>query len=561
MHPEQFYTDTPDQWREVLRFAKVLKQGLSRGRVRTVAPYPNGAPPMEGSIYDPLLFGRVDDPNFEGWGLIRVHHVVHPACMVKIAELLKLTVEQVRSIAWWQGTIWPDGRYAPRPFMTGLRSGPGLLRKQLERISFDSEMADLGLHPRELVLDVLPVPPRHFRPPVEAPGKLFRAGSDDMLYNAMVLQAGIIDFFSENKGEESAALQLLFEEQSVLPLQQLLEQLIHSYRMGRDRSRWELEVAWRLALPENDRVQTEQDRPEFPDYALPEMLPVEIDREEVRLWLQQIKTPVRLLNLDADRLLVQYLDRSEIRRIPDWTLLGQWETRGALLGISQDEDHLVYFHLGHLLVYVISTATWLESWTGEGFVFADAFEHETAYLVNLDAEEIIRLLEVNDTPWSVVRSRNGKYIWLEDRDANGGIYGCESGWLLAEPGFLELRQDPPFLSPEGQVMVLSSSAMEIMEEALVEQTAIYDALDMGNRVQQSAFELRANQWWIFAFNILWINREPIWRTDMPITAAAFDDGGQHLYLANRDELRVLRLNGRGHPEHVQRIPIGKAGTL
>lgn len=556
MTPQEFYTQTPSDWIKILRFVRDLQEGLSRGLAHKVSPYPNLGrhKTLEGSIYDPNIFGTVDGDN-GGWGHIRVRNVVHPACIEKIAELLGLTPLQVRQVAWWQGTIWPDGRFATRPYMTGLRSGPAFLRKQLERLATPPDLEELGFTPSDLVLDILPVPPRNVRPSVAAPGGLLRAGSDDMIYNALVLQAGIINFFQDSQGSESPGLSLLFEEQSVLPLQRLLEQLIHTYSVGRAQSRWELEKSWMMQMPLEFEGGSgaDQDLPEFPDVALPEMLPTEVD--EVRQRIEQSKVPLRLLPLANQLLWVQYIDRAELRRWPGGEVVETRPTKGRLLGMDASEQYLVYLLMGHLLVHDYASQQWLEAFPGEDFVFADAFDQESGYMCSLGKGELIRLLELRDAPVEVVRSRDGKFLWLEDKDANGGIYGADSGWLLAEPGFLELPHDPPFLTPDGAVTVLSRSAMEIMEEVLQESIRSYEELALDSELQQTAFCLRADQWWIFAFNILWIDQKAIWRTDMPITCAGFSEDHRHLFLANREEIRILRLNGLGHPEHLERIAL------
>lgn len=554
MQPGEFFTDRPEQWRMVLDFVRRVKEGRSAGCASETGRFPSAwqEGKTKNTIWDSELFGDLEGGKENArWGHLQVHHAVHPVCFGPIGELLGLSAEEVRLICWWRGTVI-EGEYASMSFPTDHASGPRFLKELLSKLPLEDLPFSLDVHPSELVFDVLPIPPRWMRPPKAAHGQTLRPAPEDLLFNALVFQSKIVEFFWEDEDEEVPSLRLLFEHQSSMPIQRLLEQVVHLYRSPKGGNRWDFERSWSLNLPAGEGEEgVYGEDPEMPDVIHPGILSQEWEDENMALWVRKRQVPLKLFPIGDGRLFVQFEDRILVLGGLEGDLLKTVSTFGQLLGLAEDEAHLYYKYFGQLCILNLDSEVWLEGIPAESFRFIDSFELEGTFMGDVRRGQVMQLGEVKDEPYLLARCREGRFVWVEDRDVNGGIYDLKTGWLEMDLGLLEAEEAPPLLGRDGKLAQLSPAAMEIMEETLAEAAQRYRELKIREKASQHALALIGGHWWIFAFNTLWVDMRPVWRVDMPVTAAAFDKNGRRLFLANMDEARSIEMDVQGRPIQVR----------
>lgn len=548
--PNDIYTTRSDAWRGILRLVEAVKGRGEAARVTQIGRYPNGWTPedVSGSIWDPDIFEAQLPYKPLAWGYIRVRHVVLPAFFEPIGDLLGLTPEQVRLIAWWRGTV-VNGRYQPLAFPTDDRSGPRFIRDLLERLGTHELPLSLPCHPADLVLDCLPVPPLALRPGIPLAQGRSMAPPEDSLFNALLFQSKILDFFWEEVEGEPESLRMLFEQQNYLPVQRMAEQLAYLYDSGERITRWEFEAIWASSLPAGveDSGFSDGEETEMPDLIDPDVYTEDWGDVDMKRWVQIRQVPLGIVFTPDGSTALQFKDRIEFQSTPPWGGDKSLGTAGQLIAADEGHNHLYYSYLSGISILDLSTGKWLKTFPDKGFRYLDTSLFDEPCLIDLEHKRAIRLLEVREAPKIAVPCRDGQYLWVQDGEANGGIYQLETGWLVVDFGFLDLEEDPPFLTREGDLLRLSVAAMEIMEEELEKSALEYLRMDVGEEAQPFALALEVGSWWIFAFNTLWIDFKAVWRTDMPVTAAGFAPGSRTLVLGNRDEIRTFDLDAKGVP--------------
>lgn len=539
-----FFTATqPDQWLEVVKAHQALK---TLGPMQWVIlageiPNPWRETPLAGTLWDSTRFQN-------DWGVLKTGPLIHPLLVPLIASQLgNWQEEDVWAVTRWKARL-RDGRLIPKEFMDQGTSGVVLLKELLDRTEPSQELAALGLHPSDLVFDHIPVHPIALRMAQELePGVYTQRGDLQYLHQLIEVSQMLTNNETHNASSKEeqwyeGVREFLFRKQ-----QELFEKILLFHQVYPQPNRWEVEHEWLLSAPlEKDDVLMNFEEVELPDIITPDM--VEEDWEEngsINQWYQKREVPIAVLPLDNGKVWVQYVDQGKILNLNTQEWSSEAPTKGELIGFVGIPKVLGFKIYEQICLYNWELEKWVSNSKGIQLCYMEELSPEKAFLVNMSRHQVVKLEEVYDYPLSAVRSRDGKYIWVEDKNAAGGIYHVDSGWHLFNPGHLDANIYPPLLTRSGTVQPLSMPAQEVMEETLIEATEEYRKLELEYDPQQDALGRRNEQWWLFFLNTLWIDGKPIWRIDIPITAAAFDDECQQLYLANKSELLLLSLDDEG----------------
>lgn len=550
MKVENYFSSNPEHAEEILRHTLFLKNsGLESP---SATNYPGGwnTPYLDESIWDERLFSEKDGPS-KGWGMIDVGYVVHPALYNLIGQLLGIEKQEVRNIAWWQST-YQEGGLVGLSNIDNRPSGGRLLKDMLSAIPQPGFLEKLGVEASDLVFSLVAVPPLKDRLPIAAPGGVQRPSELSVLLNHLAWKTPL-----GNSNLEEESYGWLMERNAVLGIQVIFERLVHQVESAQGCGRWETEQLWVNQLPVGPEGswQPEDMGQDFPEVITPDMVPEEWEEEDLGDRHAVRNVPLRLLDAENGSLWIQFPNRLTRFDLVESKVVQEIETLGELLGKTKT-GKLAYRLHGQLSLLDVETGKWVLDHSGEGFIYREDTESERATLVNFSTYQSLRLLEVLDYPICGVMDASGKYIWVEDKERQGGVYELETGCLVLSPGTFAFHDEPLFLNREGALIVLSRAAMEIMEETLADAVEGFREMDIVSSMEQAAFCIRNNRWWFFAFNSLWIQGQETWRIDKAITAAGFSNDGTQLFLSNDKELRVLLLDPEGVPLKSTTIPLG-----
>ena len=458
-----------------------------------------------------------------------------------------MEVKDVLDLLWWRTTL-KGGQFQERNSLDDSPSGAPLL---LELLKDQVDLA-LGVDIEDMVVTHLPIPPLTDRQGIQVHEGISRRPGMDIYLSLM--QAN--QFLLRNSGEVYSDLDTIWaqrmEEVTHQRLQDWFEKLWYSCHPETGGSRWEAErQAIILRFQENSELLPDVYDPDPPDMITPEMVQETWMEDASDKFALQRVIPLAILEVQDQLLWLQYVDRGELRDPGNGRIVYTLDTKGELIGLA-GEDHLLAFHfLEQVLVFDLQSRSWREHYGGMELVYMEELTPEKAYLVDIGRQQTLRCEEVIDYPMPPIRTRDGRFIWIEDKEASGGIYDTRSGWIIFNPGDLDSIESMYFLDREGKMQELSEAAWDILEETLSDKIETYRQAEIEANFQQNALGLKDGKWWSFLGNALWINGDAIWRTDMPVTAAAFNGDTTRLYLANKDEMILITLNPDGTAARVQ----------
>lgn len=548
MDPFLFYTAShPSQWKDIILIHQQFKE-LDQDRwVKEPGefPHPWKKAYSRETIWDEERFGNI-------WGAVQVEPLVHPILMPRIAELTNWEPEDLWSLVWWNASM-KNGLLVQRGPLDDEPSGSLVIRELLKMAQPDPELVEMGLKPEDLLIDTLPVPPmRRRRSLVLEEGLTTPEGMYQYLHLLLQKLHQYREYQKVREGKDDIWVRRMGEAY-LRRQQEWFEKILISCE-EKPQTRWEIEQKWDLSSERGQRHSLfENDQPDVPDLITPDMVVDDTIPASPNLYARQSKVPLAIVTLDKAKIWVQYTDHGLIYDLELNKFGTPIATRGDLVGMTGNPKRLGYSYVEHICILDHEQGKWIGQYKGLEMAYMEELGPEKAYLVDLERQQAIRLEEVIDYPLPSVRSRNGKYIWVEDKEALGGIYEARSGWLIFSPGFYGSGEEPPFLTREGELQTLSPAAWSIVEETLEEAVAEYRELEIEQSFQHNALGRRNGDWWLFFTNALWINDQAIWRTDMAITAAAFGPDCNTLYLANSRELIQLTLDPEGKVSHQHRL--------
>jgi hypothetical protein len=343
----------------------------------------------------------------------------HPACVSTIAELVGLSVDEVRAIARREAHLERNGlvRSAGPGELT--KGDNGELSRRLERAQgpvVDALRAE-GFSPTELMVSVVPVSPPGDRPLVRMPGGLRMPGPRTLDYVELVAGANRL-----RRLMELEAPPLILRNECAM-LQMTLDRLVAEPTGA---SRW---------TDATEDVGVEARPP---------------DKEGLWISPPDATRPIAAAFVDDESILVQF-PFTVVHLDLEGQILDAFEAPScALLGVDPDGCYALFhrngFHVRDL--------------QGHAFVdrVPDAFpavfmheEHEIAFLVDARNGRSSRLRDVVDYPEFWALSPDGLHLWVEDKEGSGGVYGTDTA-LREAPGE-RLRCGPsfPLLGVDGRL--------------------------------------------------------------------------------------------------------------
>ena len=538
----RFYTaNSPSDWEEIIRIHAHLR-GMGEDRKIDIPgelPHPWEEHQSTGTIWDSRQL--VDE-----WGYMPIAPTLHPLLIAKVVQVLGMEEEDLLDLLWWR-TSYQEGELVARNSLDGSPSGaPQILDLLTKRASV------LEIEVEDFVMTRLPVPPLSERNsiPIEE-GVQRRPGLE--IYLNLIQGSQLLLRNSDQVFEDMDTVWIKRTEKITHQrLQDWFEKLWYSCHAQTGLTRWEAESQAIMMRDDRDpELASEIYAPYPPDMITPEMVQETWEEEDYENYLLLQAIPLAILEVTEQQLWLQYIDRGELIDLSTFEVAFSLPTKGELIGLSGGDYLLAFRFLEHVLVYDLNAQKWLEHYGGVDLVYIEELSPENAYLVDIKRQQTLLCEEVIDYPMPSIRTRDGKFIWVEDKEASGGIYDTDSGWPVFNPGGLDNTENILFLDRQGALHALSSGAWEILRETLIEKVSAYQEIDLDAVFQQNALGLKERKWWFFLDNALWVNGDAIWRTDMPVTAAAFNRDVTKLFLANKDELMVIALSPDGKPSGVQ----------
>ncbi len=556
MDPFLFYTARqPSQWKDIALIQKQFRSLPADQWVEVPGDYPN--PWEKGrqrlSIWDEERFGQ-------NWGALDIEPMVHPVMMHKIAKLTGRTEEDLWALVWWE-VSFKKGKLINRDPLDDEPSGCRVILDLLKKVKPTAEMIELGLDATDLLLDTLPIPPLNRRKSLRLrDGVEAQPGMIQYLHLLIQKLHQFREYKKHRTGKKDIWVRRM-EEAFLRRQQEWFVKIMIAVKSQRTPSRWEVEEEWELEYARGEGPSIFYPAlPDVPDLITPDMVVDDSPPASPDLYLKQRNIPLAICVLEENKLWLQFADHGFVYDLTKLESRKAIPTKGNLIGMAKKGRHLAYSYVEHICLLNLEREEWTDQYKGLQLIYMEELGAEKAYLVNLGRHQVLRLEEVVDFPMPAVRTREGDFIWVEDKEALGGIYDTEKGWLVFSPGIFEMGEFPPLLTNSGELQNLSPAAWSIVEETLEESTAEYRSLEMQHTFQHNAFGRRDGDWWLFFINALLVNNRPVWRTDMAITAAAFGPACKTLYLANSDILVQITLGPKGSIINRKELKLPVAGA-
>lgn len=359
----------------------------------------------------------------ERWGHVELPvPLFHPVCVPAIAELLGLSVDDVRAIARCEAHL-EDGAVVRDEALQVSIGDTNELASRLERATgpaADALRAE-GFSPADLLVTRVPVTPPGDRPPVRMPGGHDMPDARSVAYVELVSKASLVRRLIELDAPP------LVVRATTARLQEAFERVL---------ARGDVEGApWQ---PDEDRE---------PCSTLPAAVPTSGD------YWTSTPDPTRPVDaaLVADRgVLVQFPHATACVDL-EGNVLDVFDVEGAkLLGVDEEGARAVFVRGGEFFARDLRARAWLDH-VPPSFpcVLIDEV-HETAYLVDARRARLVRLVDVADYPMFWAVSPDGRHVWVEDKEGSGGVYGAESGMRELDVRTLALEDAPPVLGADGR---------------------------------------------------------------------------------------------------------------
>lgn len=552
MDPLLFYSASDSsQWREIALIQTEFKAYPLERQVQEVGEYPHPwkTDYTANTLWDEKLLG-------ESWAALATEPMIHPLVMPKISQLLNLLEDDLWALAWWKVSKRKK-KLVHRDPLDKEPSGIHVIQKLLAKATADGELIQAGLTPLDLVTNAIPIPPLKLRLKENlASGVTIQPGMFQYLHLMVQKLTLFRDYRKEQAGKKNV-WDKREEEAHLCRQQEWFEKILLLNEVGSTlTSRWNIEEEWEIASA-GGSVSSGFDpqQPEAPDLITPDMVVDDWEIDSPELYAKQSRVPLALSVLDEGRLWMQFQDKGRVMDLKTGKMSNEFSTKGELIGWAGKTDWLGYKYVEHICLLDLGAEKWKDAYKGLRFAFVEELGNERPYLVDISRQQAIQLEEILDYPMPPLRSGDGKFVWAEDKEAHGGIYDTETGWLIFSPGYFDSDLTPRLLTKAGELQALSDAAWDIVEETLEEAADKYRNLEIPLEYQQNSFGRREGSWWFFFMNTLWINDQPIWRTDQPITAAAFGKDCKCLYLANSQELTLLDLDEQGVMTEINSISL------
>jgi hypothetical protein len=453
--------------------------GISKGKVS----FEGIANELDQMPHDEGLFSKVLFTDPKNWAHIEVNLYVHPAVVPLIAKTLGWKEEQVWAVAQFEaGYVWDE--IAPiedRDEAVAGYSGPEILLRELGTTDPLVRLRSLGLKNTDLIFSKVPVPPLSFRPKQVQPGGAKIGGPANFCLEAIAWHTQLYEFI-EGKEERRYLdfyIQRYFSAMTgaiASPDSFSLFKTVPLYS--------EFNIEW-----EDGTASVEMDNPGEPG-------------PEAMMFIDDH----RLLVLNAPGLVIyDWEEKLQLRRFqfPDYHLIGLNNSRTTALfttgaGLGQ---------------FNLKNGNWQKGFISDMNYVAQDYDADVGLLCDWANGHALRLWRVPDNPWVEAYSADHRYLWLQDREGNGGVFDLFSG-LPVHPMFAENEEEIPDTGEAGQ----------------------HPAPGRG-----AALGLYKEKWLMFANNILFYAGKPIFESEWEVTAACFDPSGTRLAMSGVEKACIIEL--------------------
>jgi hypothetical protein len=356
----------------------------------------------------------------ERWGHVNLPApMFHPACVPAIAELVGLSLDDVRAIARREAHL-EHGELIRSASPGELTDGHNAeLTERLERAKGPvvDELRAEGFAATDLMVSVVPVSPPGDRPLVRMPGALRMPGPRTLDYVELVAGARRL-----HRLMELDAPGIILRNECAM-LQATLDRLV---TQPSGASRW---------ADEKEGVGLDARPP---------------DKEGFWISPPDPTRPVAAAFVDDESILVQF-PFTVVHLDLEGQILDAFEAPSCeLLGVDPDGRYAL-FHRNGFHVRDLQEHAFLDR-------VPDAFpavfmheDHEMAFLVDARNKRSSRLRDVVDYPAFWALSPDGLHLWVEDKEGSGGIYGTDTALREAPGERLRCEFSFPLLGIDGRL--------------------------------------------------------------------------------------------------------------
>lgn len=455
------------------------QEGISKGKVSFEGiAHELGQTAHDEGLHSQKLFS---DP--QSWAHIDVNLYVHPAVAPLIAKTLGWKEEQVWAVAQFEaGYVWDE--IAPIEDLDEAiagYSGPEILLRELGTTDPLTRLRSLGLKNTDMIFSKVPVPPLRFRPQQTQVGGAEMGGPANFCLEAIAWYTQMYEFAEgkEDRRYLDFYIQRYFSAMTGAIASADSFSLFKTVPLYSD-----FNIEWEDGTSEMTTEITGEPGPEA----------------------MQFLDDNRLLVLNAPGLIIyDWKEQLQLRRFqfPDY----------HLIGVNRSHTTALFTTGAGLAQFDLKNGNWRKGFIEDMNYVAQDYDADVGFLYDWENGQSLRLWRVPDNPAVEAYSADHRYLWLQDREGNGGVFDLASG-LPVHPELVQYEEEIP--EAEGSDLRPKPG-------------------------KGAALGLLNGKWLMFARNTLFYDGKPIFDAEWTVTAACFDASGTRLAISGIDKACVIEL--------------------
>jgi hypothetical protein len=447
--------------------------------------------------------------------------LLHPAFTSAIAGVSGITEKQLEGIFNFT-LMLIDGKIIERPTNdTVLHSGPQYVQTLLERKQKIS-LNGFEIKPVQLLITQIPILPQKKRPFISGILETAYPGVDNISYLLIarlaekLLSEGIINSFS---GIRRYCL-----------LQQYFREMIIAVEYKLQDNKWavlkklnEVSDNYKSKEPLNKYNKTGTS----PDTAHIPMYRNSYDAKEKNI-------PLDIICISDSEICLQYPEKTALYNIASGEEIMNVAVKNFKIHKINTTAKIIRFFGCHnsdmhqpsdFMYYDYGKKKWGPGIFPEDDYIELAHHTERNVLVNYKTGTEFMLPELADAPAKKIHSACGKYMFIEDKHGNGGLYSLASGLRV-------LSSDEIHQLPDDDIPVYEIAEKLNKTEAVTYSEETLKLARQKNRFELGAIVIDESSWTLLLHELVYHNGKPVCEINYPYSCAAFNKEGSVLFLAN-----------------------------
>lgn len=470
---------------------------------------------------------KTDDKNLinllkYGKAYIDTPPLIHPVFVKEVAEILKLTVSELLSLANYKVALIDDEIIKRNIYDDLLNTGPYFIKSLLESKENTFHKSGRVIDYSQLVITKIPLLPIDKRLFICDSFTHSIPGVDNLDYQLIF---NISKELLENETNKNS-----FFVNAHTFLQHYFEELIVSVSDDLKCYRWD-------TLKQVKKIRNKTDVKNVLEEKTTQVFNLSDNTLYVPLYREHCleeepNTPIAISYLGNSRVCIQFskevvfydtLNQKAEKKINVKCFklhdVNDQKKIMQFYGCQDDEHH----QFSDFIHYDLTSEVWFTGMI-EGFNYIE-LSHliEQKKLIDYQNNIDIILHELASYPTKKIDSACKKYTWIVDKYNNGGLYNLKFGLcvVITDDLYEFLDAEVPVLKPNKVFLNVNN---EIKEKIFQTQK--------NNQFELGALVVKDDVWLLLKDNVLYNKHKPILEIDFPYTCAAFNKVASKLFLCN-----------------------------